>query len=388
MDQSAQQKSTGGQVFVFDITVKVKISTAQWEEPWEVQKNKLILVFRELAKKWVFQLEQGTETGYVHFQCRVSLFEKTRDGTLATKLRQRGFDSRVSYTSGNGRRTLFSYVTKVETRLHGPWRDDSDVPAFTDDVKYIMSQGFFPWQDTIEQELQKPSTRGVDVLYDPTGALGKSTFIRYMAQRHQACILPPIKNSTTLLQDAASEQISRNTDMKGEIKIFLLDLPRGMNQEHMGQVYQAIESIKTGNLWETRYKRTFMMINPPRVFVMTNELPDMKLLSVDRWSIWTVNEKMEIENHGHNANRIAAAVRSTEENKKIRMPILIKKTEPRVYVPQPPQLPQLPQEPILIPKVEGAPTPIYAQMVQNEMAQEAAQAYKPRLPQLPIWYAK
>lgn len=301
-----------GPKWVFDLTVGVTVSAVQWEESWEAQKNRLIVLFNEIAKRWVFQLEKGSETGYYHFQCRVSLIQKSRDNSLAKLMHEHGFpNTNVSLTSNKTVKgsKVFDYVTKSETRLSGPWRDDADSVSFTSDVKKMMKAGLFLWQIEIEKDLQQLRDREVDILYDLTGNQGKSVFSRYMCQRHKAVLLPPIKNSTMLSQTAASAQIAYQNDMKGQIKIFIIDLPRAMNQENMASVYECIEQIKSGNLWETRYKLTHFMIDPPRVFVMTNTLPDFNFLSSDRWNLWTVNEHKEIFCHGRNRH---AAERSAK----------------------------------------------------------------------------
>jgi len=77
------------------------------------------------CKAFVFQLEKGEQTGYVHYQGRVSLNERARKANiLALK------DAKYSPTSREGSKN-FDYVMKEDTRLEGPW-SDKDTTIYRD----------------------------------------------------------------------------------------------------------------------------------------------------------------------------------------------------------------------------------------------------------------
>ena len=59
--------------FVFDLTFSLD------KNP---DKSLISSFFKLYAKQWGYQLEQGTTTGYKHWQCRISLKEKIRSTGL------------------------------------------------------------------------------------------------------------------------------------------------------------------------------------------------------------------------------------------------------------------------------------------------------------------
>ena len=93
-----------------------------------------------------------------------------------------------------------------------------------------------------------------------------------------------------------------DTDNRKPKGIFF-DMPRAMSKESLHGFYSAIEQIKKGKLYDCRYHYKSYWIDSPRIFIFTNKLPDMKLLSADRWRLWFINEKRELV--AHNISDIA-----------------------------------------------------------------------------------
>ena len=58
--------------------------------------------------------------------------------------------------------------------------------------------------------------------------------------------------------------------------------------------YDAIESIKSGIIFNSKYETGQKMINPPHIIVFSNFLPDVSKLSEDRWNIKLINENKEL----------------------------------------------------------------------------------------------
>lgn len=71
-------------------------------------------------------------------------------------------------------------------------------------------------------------------------------------------------------------------------------MPRALNKERLAQFYSGIETLKSGYAYDRRYEFRQQLFDPPNVFVFTNEVPDRKYLSPDRWNLWTVNEQYEL----------------------------------------------------------------------------------------------
>jgi len=74
------------------------------------------------CKKWCFQLEKGSTTGYLHYQGRISLKVRKRDVKPVFK-KYGYYNIFLTPTSTTCRRDDF-YVMKDETRVKGPWMDE------------------------------------------------------------------------------------------------------------------------------------------------------------------------------------------------------------------------------------------------------------------------
>jgi len=115
------------------------------------------------CKKWCFQLERG-ESGYEHYQGRVSLKIKSRKGPSWYKIRW-------SPTSGENKDNDF-YCCKDDTRIAGPWKDtDKEIymPRQFRDIK------LYQWQQFILDSVKIFDDRTINLLYCPEGNKGKST---------------------------------------------------------------------------------------------------------------------------------------------------------------------------------------------------------------------
>ena len=101
----------------------------------------LILWLTKLCKKYCFQKEKG-ESGYVHYQGRVSMKTKIRLDRLCSVEPIKG---KWSVTSNANRDNDF-YVVKDDTRIEGPWKD-------TDEATYVPIQyrikKLWSWQEKI-----------------------------------------------------------------------------------------------------------------------------------------------------------------------------------------------------------------------------------------------
>jgi len=72
--------------------------------------------------------------------------------------------------------------------------------------------------------------------------------------------------------------------------IILIDLPRDFEERH--SIYTTIESLKNGRLTCTKYKGQNLLFCPPHIVVFSNWPPKVKLLSLDRWHIYNIHNKI------------------------------------------------------------------------------------------------
>lgn len=247
-------------------------------------------VFRKYCKKFTFQLEKGEKTGYEHYQCRVSFFKKKTISSAKTLFLEAGlvFNPKRAMTpsSTNSLKGEAFYCMKEDTRLEGPWTDQDEKPIpKTMTILRMDQKGLLPWQDTLLAEVFTDDfvpiwdDRHIHVVYDPKGDIGKTAFVEYVHSYRYGCVIPPMPSMEDIVQFAMCRPVSR---------LYVIDLPRAMEKKDLGSFFAGIEVLKSGQLYDKRYKGTFKWIERPNLIVFTNKLPDTRYLSLDRWRIWSV----------------------------------------------------------------------------------------------------
>jgi len=74
-------------------------------------------------------------------------------------------------------------------------------------------------------------------------------------------------------------------------------MPRAIDKTRLYGMYSAIEQVKKGKLFDIRYNYKAWWIDSPQIWVFTNHLPDLNLLSGDRWRIWVINDDKILEKY-------------------------------------------------------------------------------------------
>lgn len=69
-------------------------------------------------------------------------------------------------------------------------------------------------------------------------------------------------------------------------KAFLIDIPRGFNQQMLHGMFTAIETIKDGYAYDDRYRFKDVWFDSPCVWVFMNEKPEGVKMTADRWKYW------------------------------------------------------------------------------------------------------
>ena len=248
-------------------------------------------MLKSISKKWVFQLEKG-ETGYHHFQGRLSLIKKTTVGQLAKLISSLNIvGCHLSPTSNNQAmdtenyllNVKFTYVMKAETRIDGPWKD-------TDEEIYIPRQiremgPLRPFQEHIIKDANNWDTRSINVVFCPHGNIGKSCLVGYCRAHKIGRALPTCNDYKDLLRMVCDLPTS---------KMYLFDMPRSLNKDKLYQFFSAVETIKDGYAYDDRYSFKEKVFDCPNIWIFTNTMPELTMLSDDRWKIWTVNDTYEL----------------------------------------------------------------------------------------------
>lgn len=239
------------------------------------------ILYPTVVKKYCFQKEQGTgENQYEHFQGRISLITKKRL-TEAIKLISPLLPKiHLSTTSTNSLAEEHAfYVCKLDTRIDGPWKDTDPKPV------YIPRQirecpNMRPWQQAVIDDSKIWNTRSINIIVDKTGNHGKSILCQYMEVHGLGAMIPYCNDYKDILRMVCDMPIST---------CYLIDMPRAINKEKLFQMFSAIETIKSGYAYDDRYHFKKVHFDCPNIWVFTNSLPELSLLSNDRWKIWHID---------------------------------------------------------------------------------------------------
>lgn len=257
----------GNQVYFWDLTLR--------DDDYESED--IIEIFKDTSKQWVFQKESGGTSGYVHWQCRVNLKEKTRRPIcFPDAWRGRLSPTKTSTTKG---RSPFSYVMKDTSRIDGPW-NDKDVTYVPSDVP--KTADLYPWQQRCYDALVIQSGRKIMFMEDIGGGVGKTTFLRYLVCRKKAIYIPPI---CTEAQQMAGYYQSATKGRESWKPIVVFDVPRATSMQMWHKIAPCIEMIKDGWAADGRNSSRFQACEKPYVIVGYNGLPRDK--KGERYSLTT-----------------------------------------------------------------------------------------------------
>ena len=154
----------------------------------------------------------------------------------------------------------------------------------TRQLEKFMECGHRPYQKEIENLGNNPCDRSIDLFIALHGNEGKSMFAEYLEYIGMAEEIPPFRNM---------EDIFAWVMCMPKKKMYIIDMPRGMKQDKLGELYAGIEVIKNGVAFDKRYAAKKERFDRPRVVVFTNTCPALSLMSTDRWRVHFINEKYE-----------------------------------------------------------------------------------------------
>lgn len=268
---------------------KVEHQLAMYDFRWsskDLSYTDVVNQLRGVAKKFTFQLEEG-DSGYKHYQGRLSLIKKRRWSQKHIILAL--FTTPPNYLQPTTNPEFFKgdafYASKKDTRIEGPWTDKDEIKNETTQLKLFKTWNLRPYQKRIYDECFKFDMRKINLIWDTAGNSGKSLFSEWLEFEGLAEEIPAFRLMDDIFQWVASRPIKR---------VYLVDMPRGMKKDRLGDFYSGIEVIKNGVAYDKRYNAKKVRFNRPRVFVFTNTLPNLDLMSKDRWVIWKIEQDFTV----------------------------------------------------------------------------------------------
>jgi len=254
-----------------------------------------IAFLQEIAKKWAFVLERCPTTGTPHYQCRVKLKFKRTFQAVKNLVAAGTWYGNFSITSGNVHLGQdFNYVIKTDTLIEGPFtsQDDHEPRVLTRQLGEFLKCELYPWQQQILADAQVFDNRYIDIIFDTKGNCGKSIFAEYLHYKRIARMIPPMND----IQDLCAFVLGMPKS-----KAYLIDMPRGMKKDKLGQFYAGLETFKNGYCYDKRYAPQECFFDRPRIFVFTNTLPQFSLMSLDRWRVFEMKSDFVLSEMDINA---------------------------------------------------------------------------------------
>jgi len=221
----------------------------------------------EHCKDFIFQAEKGNETGYLHFQGRLSLTKKMRFTALKSFLGDKAHLEGERDTDASAR-----YCSKSDTRIGGPWTEKAIIRGL------INRTTFYEWQAEIYNLTNVyADPRKVYWYWESIGARGKSSFAKWLLINRPETLFIDEGRKGDIMHYIISSKIE-NWDNP----LIIFDVPR----ENCNVVsYKSIESLKNGIIFSSKYESGVKIFNIPHVVVFANFPPRIDTLSEDRWEI-------------------------------------------------------------------------------------------------------
>ena len=264
---------------------------------WEFRANldyyeldDLINFMNLIGKKWVFQHEKGEKTGYDHWQGRLSLHKIKRKSELLKLIQGTEYKvpNYLEPTTNNEFKKEAFYCMKADTRIAGPYKN-------TDKSAYIPVQyrniELYPYQTEILESRLKMDFRTVNLVVDVKGNVGKSTIASIADLMYGGIDLPPMNDGEKIIQSCCNILMAKE---ERKPSLIFFDMPRSIDKAKLGGMFGAIEQIKKGKVYDTRHSYTEWWFDSPAVWVFTNQVPNLKYLSIDRWKFWRINDSKEL----------------------------------------------------------------------------------------------
>lgn len=214
--------------------------------------------------------EEVGDDGYQHFQIRVVFkSEKDWDHLKATF----GCFGHVSPTSAECRN--FRYCEK-QGKYYRSWEKV---------LRKFIDLKLYDWQQSAVEELSKQNDREIMVIVDPEGNNGKSWLTKHLVATHVCNIVPVLGDYKDMMRICMAKAGTG----------YIIDMERTQDPKKAHGLWRAIESVKNGYLFEDRYNFRDMWIEPPKVLVLTNDMPPLEALSRDRWRIYTIYDQYGVQ---------------------------------------------------------------------------------------------
>lgn len=228
------------------------------------QKNSIVGFLENNCLKFIIAEEVG-ENGTPHLQGAFILKTKKRFNEIFNVI---GFNFHLEIMKGTWMENM-KYCSKDGIFVTNC---NEEIPYNGSDI--IKKDDLFPYQKEIIDIINtNADNRTIHWYFDRIGNCGKSAITKYLCFHHRVIVISKGKYSDIM---------NYLFTVSNVFNVVVFDLPRN-NGSNIS--YDALESIKNGIIFNSKYETGQKLFNPPHVIVFANEKPDLEKLSKDRWRI-------------------------------------------------------------------------------------------------------
>lgn len=228
------------------------------------------------AIDYAFQEEIG-ENGTPHIQFCMKFKNARYFNSMKKKLPKAHFEVCKNWAASR------SYCLKDDT--HNGRRRELTKPKIFDPLESVE---LHDWQSDICQLMEEtPDNRTIYWYWENVGCVGKTTLARHLCLQYPNQVLYLSGKKADILYGVYSFLEEDENDLR----MVILDFSRSL-ENYIS--WDAIESLKNGIFYNTKYKSAMCVFNYIHVVCFANFEPPFTQLSADRWKIINIGEEEEL----------------------------------------------------------------------------------------------
>lgn len=163
---------------------------------------------------------------------------------------------------------------------------DFAMPRSVKPVNVLREDQLNAWELKVNSILAgDPSDRSIYWFFSKEGNVGKTTFAKYLYQKHKGNIVVIGGKSADSKNCVASFMATDMNEMRAP-GIVILPVPRSLDSDFLS--YEGMESIKDMFFYSGKYEGAMICDNPPHLIVFANQMPDWSKCSADRWECYEI----------------------------------------------------------------------------------------------------
>ncbi len=176
------------------------------------------------------------------------------------------------------------YCSKARTRTGKQWIKGYYITGQVNDP--LEGKTLYDYQEHIIALVQTiPDERKINWYWSNKGSIGKSCLCKHLCLKHNAIVMGgKVRDSLY----AIAQRVAKG--QKTELIIF--DIPRFQGNKVS---YVAMENLKNGCFFSSKYEASMCLMNPPHIIVFANEAPDRSWMSKDRWNIKQLDGEKDLQ---------------------------------------------------------------------------------------------